>query len=174
MSGNPSNEPKAALDAALHPDTLPAELRLLARSPWPFVQAAVARHPNTEPDVLLRLTPQSLGGPYTSLDLAVALAANLWTPAEALSQLATLAIPLLNNHRHYQGVFELGVKLCRHPATSFEAIQRLLTATTATTRFRKVVARETRRNDVVTFLLNDRSERVREIARRTQTILTGH
>lgn len=174
MKDHALQEPKAALDAARTPGTTAAELRLLAQTPWAFVWAAVARHPNTEPDVLLQLTPTDLGAPYGGqTELAIALASNPSTPLEALSQLVTLAIPLLNNPRDYPDVFELGVTLCTNPVTPFASIQQLLTADTARTEFRKVVARETRRPDAVDLLLRDRSERVRQVAERTQALLAA-
>ena len=72
--------------------------------------------------------------------------------------------PYLDNQRDHHLLFEIGVALCCHPSAPFDAIQPLLVPGTSASEFRKVVARETRREDVLRLLRTDKSETVRKQA----------
>lgn len=68
--------------------------------------------------------------------------------------------------------FKAGVLLCCNPTTPFQAIATLLYSARVAMQFRKVVARETRRRDVLNLLLNDSSETVRQQAQKSIEALT--
>jgi hypothetical protein len=158
--------PQEQLIAAKAPEASPSELRILAASQYNFVQTAVAQHPNTEPEVLAQLTPSSL---QTGPDqyLAAALAHNKRTPVEALLVLIRLVVPYLDNQRGHQECFEIGVALCCNPYIPVEALTTLLAQDYSAMQFRKVVARETRRHDILNLLKTDKSETVRNQASKT-------
>ncbi|MCS6839551.1 MAG: hypothetical protein RMJ54_09395 [Roseiflexaceae bacterium] len=164
--------PKEYLDAARSPETSPEELRELATSPYNFVAIAVAQHPNTEPDVLAALLPATITS-WNEQALAAAIAQHPRTPVEALEILAERLAPVLDNGREHQIGFRAGVLLCCNPKTPFRAIAALLRSEIAATQFRKVVARETRRRDVLELLLHDRSETVKKRAQKSIEALDG-
>jgi hypothetical protein len=162
-------DPREALDAARSLETTATVLRELATYHHAFVRAAVACHPATEPDVLSALLPAKLDERRFA-EIAVALAGNPRTPATSLSRLAAATAPLLGQPREHELAFELGVLLCGHPETPFASVQLLLMSRGATSQFRKVVARETARADVLALLHDDRSEIVqRALARRVDS-----
>ncbi len=161
----PYRSPKDWLEAARSLDTSPAELRRLARAPWDFVLTAVARNPNTEPDVLASLVPDDLNS-WNEQDRAGGIASNPNTPVHVLVLLADrLRCVLDNNYGHTMG-FQAGLELCANEKTPISAIVALLGCNVAM-QFRKVLARESCRRDVVELLLNDRSATVRKTAVKT-------
>ncbi len=165
--------PKEYLDAARSPETSSEELRMLAGSPYDFVAIAVAQHPNTEPDVLAALVPATITS-WNEQALAAAIAHHPRTPVEALEMLAERLAPALDNGREHHMGFKAGVLLCCNPTTPFQAIATLLYSGRVAMQFRKVVARETRRRDVLNLLLNDSSETVRQRAQKSIEALASH
>src|SRR5207253_3146507 len=123
-------------------------------------------HPNTDPRTLAELVPLNLNS-APSQYLALALAQNSRTPDYALRRLADEVETCLDNQRGHGTCFEIGVCLCCHPATPLEVIVPLLAPQNSATEFRKVVARESRRADVLQLLQTDRSETVRKQAQKT-------
>ena len=162
--------PKEQLDAARSSEASAAELSVLAESAYSFVQTAVAEHPNTEPQVLAELTPINLQASSDQY-IAAALAKNENTPPLALTRLTILVIPFLDNGRGHHEHFEIGVALCSNSNTPDEAITILLEPHQTSPTFRKVVARETKREDVLRALLLDRSQAVRTQAVQTVALL---
>jgi hypothetical protein len=158
--------PREALAAARDPDASIASLRELATSEWPFVRAAVAKHPTADAELLRSLTPRAIAHERDA-GIAQALAEHPRTPAEALGALAGLALPYLGEPRENRWAFALGVALSRHPSTPWTSVRPLLESSRAVTQFRKVVARESHRADVLALLAADRSETVRRAASRT-------
>jgi hypothetical protein len=162
--------PKEQLDAARSPGTSRDELSVLAESQHSFVREAVADHPNTDPSVLAELVPinmQSAPDQY----IASAIARNANAPSVALARLAAGVLPFLDNGREHHKHFEVGVAVCCNANTPKDAIIKLLDYQRTSATFRKVVARETKREDVVRLLLLDRSENVRKEASQTLTQL---
>lgn len=160
------HSPKEYLDAARSPAASPAELRELARSCYPFVVVAVARHPHTEPETLAALAPTQILSRHDQ-ELAAAIAQHPHAPPEVLAMLAERLVPVLDNGRGHHWGFAAGVAVCCHPKTPIDAIADLLRSEKVSRTFRYVVARETRRREVLDMLLSDRSEKVRKRARRT-------
>ncbi|WP_448543285.1 hypothetical protein [Roseiflexus sp.] len=157
--------PKEYLDAARSPETSSEELRDLATSPYDFVAIAVAQHPNTESDVLAALVPATIRS-WNDQSLAVAIAQHPRTPIDVLETLAERLAPVLDNGRDNHMGFKAGVVLCCNPKTPLQCIATLLHSESVAMQFRKVVARETPRRDVLELLLNDRSETVRKQAQK--------
>lgn len=155
--------PKEQLDAARSPDRSADELDVLAESQYNFVQTAVAEHPNTKGGTLAELVPMSLEGGAEQY-LGAALARNANTPNYALERLGSSVAPYLRNERGQHVCFEIGVALSCHPQTPIEVLKILVSEEQSATVFRKVVARETRREDVLKILERDRSEAVRKQA----------
>jgi len=158
--------PKDYLDAAKSPDTSLAELRELARAPYSFVVTAVARNPNTESDVLTALIPRRIES-SNEQELAEAIVQHPNASADALEILAERLVPMLDNGRGHQVGFEAGVLLCSSPMVSIRTIAAILNSKDVAVQFRKVVARETHRRDVLEILLADRSEIVRRRAQKS-------
>jgi hypothetical protein len=158
--------PKEELDVARSRDTSADELSILAESQHSFVREAVADHPNTDPSVLAQLVPVNLQSSPAQY-IAAAIARNANAPSVALARLAAGVLPFLDNGREHQKHFEVGVALCCNANTPKDAIPSLLDYQQTSATFRKVVARETKREDVVRLLLLDRSETVRKEASRT-------
>ncbi len=168
--------PKEYLDAARSWATSPAELRALAKAPYSFVVTAVARNPHTETDVLAALIPTVIVS-WHEQELAAAIAQHPHTSADALATLAERLLPILDNGRGHQVGFKAGVLLCCNPMTPIQAIATLLRSEHVAMPFRKVVARETHRQDVLEILLTDRSETVRRQTRKsiqTRDMEGGH
>ena len=168
MDARQFHGPKDYLDAARDPAATPAELRELARSPYDFVWIAVAQHPSAPGDLLEELGSRGMSTENgTAMLLALAKHPNAST--RLLEEIAE-SIPVLLHVRDLPSAFEVGVALSTRPDTPHEALAGLLTDSRATTEFRKVIARETTRHDVVELLRVDRSERVRRaIGRRPDT-----
>ena len=83
----------------------------------------------------------------------------------ALAQIAALIPPMLHA-RDAQRAFAAGVALFQRVDAPQSALESLLNDPSATTEFKKVVARETVRPEVLELLRVDRSERVRRAAER--------
>lgn len=158
--------PKEQLDAARSPETTSDVLDMLAESPYRFVQTAVAEHPNTQPWTLAVLVPFDLKLPPDQF-LAAAISWNRHTPDYALARVGERVATYLDNQRGHEMCFEIGIALGCNPNTPLETISKLLEPERSATQFRKVVARETRRRDVLHLLQTDRSEVVREQAVKT-------
>ena len=75
-------------------------------------------------------------------------------------------VPQLLHERDCQQGFAAGIALFRRTDVPEELLLRLLDDAFVTTEFRKVAARETTREGVLTRLAEDRSERVRRVAAR--------
>jgi hypothetical protein len=156
--------PKDYMDTARSLETSPEELEFLARNaPYEFILREVAGNPNTPPDVLLSLVPDVLNL-FVRHEIAFALAGNPSTPVTALSLLAERLVPFLDNGRGNFMAFRAGIVLCSNPKTPIETIRNVLHPVKVSMQFRKVVARETTRSDVMELLLEDRSEKVRRRA----------
>jgi hypothetical protein len=162
--------PKEELDAARSPGASRDELSVLAESQHSFVREAVADHPNTDPFVLAELVPINLLSAPDQY-IASAIARNANAPSFALERIAAGVLPFLDNGREHQKHFEVGVALCCNANTSQDTIIKLLDYEQTSATFRKVVARETKCEDVVRLLLLDRSETVRKQASQTLTQL---
>ena len=154
--------PKDYLDLAKSPTATEQQLRWLAGSRYSFVLDAVAQHPATPVDVLERLVPSD-GTTWIDQSLLLALAEH---PASSLAVLTSIAqqVPRLLHERDAQPGFAAGIALFRRPDTPEELLLELLDDPDTTTEFRKVAARETEHERVLTRLRHDRSERVRRAA----------
>lgn len=164
--------PKDRLDAARSPDTSGDELDRLASSDYDFVRLAVAKNPNTRSDTLERLRPGPLSS-WNDQDIAKAITTHSNAGPELLTLIASDLVPLLDNGRAHRMAFDAGLLLCSRPSVPFEAILQLLSAEAVSVQFRKVVARESSRLDVVDNLVNDRSETVRARATERQAALAS-
>ncbi len=158
--------PKDYLNAAKSIDTLSSELRELAKAPYGFVLTAVAGNPNTDADVLASLVPEIVVS-WSQQELAVEIAKNNNADAETLSLLAKHLIPVLDNGRNHQKGFSAGIHLCNNTKTPIATIKTLLQSERIAMQFRKVLARESIRLEVLEILLNDRSETVKNRAKKT-------
>lgn len=158
--------PKEQLEDARLPNTTADVLDVLAESVYEFVQAAVAEHPNTRPRTLAELVPFGIEAASDQY-LAASLAWNKNTPDYALRRLGERMIARLDSGRGQQKYFEIGVALSCNPNTPSDIIEGLLAPEYTATEFRKVVARETRRQDVLQLLQTDKSETVRKQASKT-------
>ena len=94
------------------------------------------------------------------------LAGNPQTRSEDLGHCARLLGGHLTGGRGETNAFRAGVALACSPSTPFDEILNLLAHPTTCMNFRKVVARESSRPDVLTKLAEDRSARVRAVAQR--------
>jgi hypothetical protein len=167
------HSPKDYLEDAKSPETSPAELRELAKASYSFFLTAVANNPNTESDVLIGLIPEKIESSNEQL-LATAIVHNPNTSADALEILAERLVPVLDNGRDHRFGFEAGISLCINSLTPIRAISAMLYSEQVAMQFCKVVARETRRRDVLEILLADRSEKVRKQAQKSiQALDTG-
>ena len=82
----------------------------------------------------------------------------------AIGALADKLIPVLDHGRGNDNGLRAGANLCCNPNTPLNAIEKVLNADGVSVHLRKVVARETRRKDVLHLLIADRSEVVRKRA----------
>jgi len=168
------HDPAEYLAAAESPHTSAEELGNLAQSEYDFVRTAVARHPSTPAEVLSGLLPPTLTT-WNAQALTAELAKNENTSIETLTQLGVKLVPYCREadspRANLQMGFEAAVRLCCNPRVPFETIARMLKADATTRQFRKVVARETSRIDVLELLVEDRSALVRRRARQRLTEL---
>lgn len=157
--------PKDYLDAAKNPDATAEQLHDLAQTRWSFVDLAIASHETATPETLRHLLAKADFNAYSGSELLLAIASNPSAPADVLI-LVSEHVPELLHKRDRQNAFAAGVALSLRQDTPLDALAELLTHDQVTTEFRKVVARETNRPDVLTILAADQSERVRNAARR--------
>ncbi len=159
--------PKDYFDAANASTTLPAELRALANAPYGFVVQAVARNPNTEPDLLFDLVPGHIQSDH-ELYIALAMIENPSTPLVILEILVDRLFPIRDvqprDCLHMRVILALA---CSH-RTPFTALERLLHPEQAPKHVRQRLAKETERADVVELLLDDPSDLVRKQAQKNR------
>lgn len=160
---NEYHGPKDYLEAAKSSKTSADELNKLARSEHGFVRVAVAANHNTPVETLSFLVPDKIRT-RREQELALALAQNPSVPAEILAILGQKLLPVLDNGRNHQVGFQTGIVLSSNAKTPMDTLQFILDEEKSAMQFRKVVARETNRKDVVELLLQDRSEKVRKQA----------
>jgi len=154
------------LAAARSPATAPDVLDILVESQNEAIRIAVAENPATSPFTLATLVPMRLNA-KKDRDMAVALAQHSHTPDHALSRLAAQVAEYQARGRDQDIWLPVGVALCCNPNTPFEQVAMLLAQNRDTLEFRWAVAQETRRDDVLKLLQNDRSARVRQQAAST-------
>ena len=140
------------------------ELDELAGAPWEFVWLEVAKNLHAGPETLSRLVPAQAES-WADQDRIAALAENPITRPEDLGRCVRLLIGYLDGGRPVNA-FRAGVALARNPLTPFGELKALLRHSKTGIEFRKVVARETSRPDVLLELANDPSPRVRGHAER--------
>jgi hypothetical protein len=158
--------PKDRLDAARNVETSADELKILATSQYDFVLTAVAAHPNTTSETLASLIPDNPDD-WNTQERAAAIAQHPKSTTETLAKLCERIIPFLNQGRGNDFAMRAGVNLCCNINTQIETVQSLINDMRVSTQLRKVIARETRRADVLQLLTQDRSEVVRKRAFQT-------
>lgn len=84
--------------------------------------------------------------------------------------LATSLTPYLHAGRESHGAFGAAVALCCNTSAPFAALQALLSPAVGKPQFRKVVARESRRADVLALLASDVST---SVAARAKARISG-
>jgi hypothetical protein len=157
------------LAAARSNATMPDILDILAEIPNEAILIAVAENPATSPLTLAGLVPTRLNS-QKDRDMAFALAQNSHTPDHALAKLAAQVAQLHASGQDQDIWLMVGVALCCNPNTPFEQVAELLAPNRDTEEFRRIVAQETRRNDVLKLLQNDRSAKVRRQAASTLSL----
>lgn len=155
--------PKDYLDAAKDPAATADDLHELAHSDYVFVDIAIASHRSTSPETLRHLLTKADRDDWNGDELLRALASNPNTSPDVLA-LISERVPRLLHERDRQQGFAAGVAVSQRPDTPLGALVLLLNNPQTTTEFRKVVARETNRPDLLAILRGDRSERVRRAA----------
>jgi hypothetical protein len=163
----PPTDPKKASDAARDPATTANDLRGLARSEYGFVRESVARHRNTDPEILSSLVPQDLKSD-ANRSIAGALAHNEATPAEALSSLLLLLdLEQLDGARRENWPFEhLAAALLDHPELPEESATSVLSFPHLSKRIKLAVIESGRSRRMLLHLANDPSSVVSDAARR--------
>lgn len=159
--------PKTQRDAAASQATNPDVLCELANSELGFVRREVAANPSTPATALCGLVPAAFDN-HVDQEIALALAENPNTAEGDLAELCRRLQPFLDNGRSNRVSFAAGVALTSNPRTPVEALHEMLDEHRTAIQFRKVVARETNRHDVLQLLLADRSEKVRRRAEQNQ------
>jgi len=159
--------PKEQLDMAKRAEASPEQLEALARSPYNFVLTAVAGNGNTPTSALDGLVPDE-ADTYPDQELLKALAWNPNTRVATLRRVADRLAGRLNGGRGNQVAFEAGIALFSRFDTPIEVLVALLNRAETSSEFRKVVARQTGRADVIEVLRRDRSERVRRAIERSE------
>jgi len=159
--------PKEQLDLAKRADATPEELEALAKSPFNFVLTAVATNGNATASVLDALVPEGADS-YPDQELLKAVAWNGNTGVATLRRVADRIAGRLNGGRGNRVAFEAGIALFSRFDTPTEVLVALLNCHATSTEFRKVVARQTGRPDVIEVLKRDRSERVRRAIERSE------
>ncbi len=157
------HSPKEYQDAAKSLETPASELAFLAKSEYNFVRLAVVQNPNVTPEILASLVPENLDS-WSEQEIARALTQNEKTSPETLSLLAQKLASVLNSGRDNDLGLEAGIYLCNNPNTPFDAIEKIMASEKASTLYRRKVASKSQRQDVLEFLLTDRSEAVRKRA----------
>jgi hypothetical protein len=127
------------------------------------VRLAVAKNANTPSVALERVLSLSLKS-YAEHEIAEAVAARTDAPPHALARLSAELLAHLHCGRESHVAFGAAVALCCNPAAPLEALVALLSPSASKPQFRKVVARESRRLDVLALLQSDVSSTVSERA----------
>jgi hypothetical protein len=112
------------------------------------------------------MVPMSIKSSYY-LDLAATLARNSNTPDYALLRIAERVTGAFERQLDQAKCFQVSVALCCNPHTPFVAITTLLAQNQCEIELRKLVAQETKRQDVLRLLQSDRSELVRKQAHKS-------
>lgn len=159
------NSPKDQLDAASALSATPDDLQILAHSEYGFVRVAVGGNPNTAPADILAMIPAELAD-SSNQELAEAIAGNPGADPDTLSRLGLVLSNQLGDRREDRVAFRAGVKFCDHSNAPLESIRDLLDPQRSCAKFRKVVGRETARQDVLELLREDPSSRVQRALRR--------
>lgn len=157
--------PKDYLDAARSLETTPDELDDLSNSEFGFVRKAVAANPRTRVKTLLKMIPEEIpkGGDddaWRIQELALEIARNPNLTVELLTVLAQKFMPALDKVRTHHLAFHAGVFFCSDPRVPFSVIESIVNPERSTKWFRRVVARETKRKDVLELLAQDSSVKV--------------
>lgn len=160
------HSPKEYLDAANSLATSPAELRRLANSPYPFVTYAVARNPNTEPDVLTSLLPPCIESDH-DVYVAMALIENPTTLSTLVSILVERLFPIQTVQPRDGLKMRLLLLLCTEPKLPLNLVAQLIDPQIAPKHLRRQIAHDTRRREILDILMRDPSELVRKQARKT-------
>ncbi|MEM8486320.1 MAG: hypothetical protein AAF564_12280 [Bacteroidota bacterium] len=166
--------PKEYLVAARSFDTSADELAELSRSEYTFVRVAVAGNLKTKPEILHLMIPDKIEiESYPSQEIALQIALNVNSSRDTLKLLGEKLLPCLKVGRGAYDAFRTGVVLCCNSLVPIQTIERMLKPENASRQFRKVVARESRREDVLYLLLIDQSEKVRKRAETTLRAIKG-
>lgn len=155
--------PKDYQDAAKSERTTVSELEDLAKSDYNFVKLAVANNPNATEEILDLLIPNRFDS-WNEQEICVALTKNSKTSAKSLEKLAENLIPYLNSKRGNDMAFKAGVNLFTNSNVSINSLAKILNSKEVSVLFRRKIARETTRMDVLDLLLIDKSEAVRKRA----------
>ncbi|HVE58559.1 MAG TPA: hypothetical protein VNB22_17125 [Pyrinomonadaceae bacterium] len=157
------HSPKEYQDAAKSASTPVSELAYLAKSEYNFVRLAVANNPNVTEEILDSLIPSNFDS-WNEQEISAALTGNLTASSQTLKKLAQGLEPFLNSGRNNDMAFIAGVNLFNHPNASIESLKDVLMFDKVSVLFRRKIARETKRKDVLDLLLKDPSEAVRKRA----------
>ncbi len=155
--------PKDLLDSAQSEETPSEELDYILSKEYSFLKVAVAKNRNTSPITLKGLIP-SIMESYRNQEIALAMAENPNVTNDILELLLHKIIPVLDNGRGHQIGFEAGIKVCNNSKLSIEPVMRAMQNSLVSMQFRKVLARETSRLDILNLLCCDKSEKVRKRA----------
>jgi hypothetical protein len=162
--------PRDYLDAAKSLNTPIDELVRLASSEYPFVRLAIAENPNTPSFALSQVLPEPSKG-IGRADITKAVAIRKDASPILLEQIAETVRANRWQSRRVIGPISVVAALCCNKATPIEAIQLLIMPETIKPRLRKIVARKTRRKDVLNLLLADPSPVVVSRAEKTLAML---
>lgn len=157
------HSPKEYQDAAKSELTSVSELAYLAKSEYNFVRLAAANNPNITEEILDSLIPLNFDS-WNEQEISAALTGNLKTSSQTLKKLAQSLTSYLNSGRNNDMAFIAGVNLFNHPNASIDSLKEVLSSGKISVLFRRKIARETKRKDVLDLLLKDKSEAVRKRA----------
>ena len=159
------NDPVRAGALARDPKTPIEILAELAKSDLMFLREDVAHHPNTSPELLMNLLPDTLNS-ENDRRMATALVTNPITPEPALSKLSQLVTPeMVNGSRRENWAWErLVVELVTHKnCPSMDALA-LLKSEGLTKKIKTRIAERSSSEHILNTLLTDPSEVVRRAA----------
>lgn len=157
------HSPKEYQDAAKSEFTSTGELAELAKSEHNFVKLAVANNANVTEEILDSLVPEYYDE-WGEQEIGAALAKNPKTAPKTLGKLAAKLSPHLTTERNKDMAAIAGINLFCNPNAPLDALNEILNSEQTSTLFRRKIARETQRNDVLEILLRDKSEAVRKRA----------
>lgn len=158
--------PKDRVDAARNPSTPPDDLAVLSSSEYIFVKAAVAINPSTPAHVLDALVPHHLDK-TEDFEIAAHLLQNPHLTAQACVSLITRIserLASISPRDFYQTM--MIEHLCVNQAVPLAPLRELLENDSFPKHLRGRVARKETRTDVLLILQNDKSESVRNKAKR--------